>query len=348
MKRPVLLFYAVLLLLLAATVIGTAATRKTNYHLIKIYKVGGEGGWDYLTVDSAARRLYISRGSHFLVLDIDDGKQLGDITGLSGVHGIALAPDLGKGFISNGRGNNVSVIDLKTLSKTTDVPAGENPDAIIYDPASNRVFAFNGRSKNATVIDAGSNAVVSTIDLGGKPEFAVSDGQGTVFVNLEDSGELAAIDAKAASVKSRWKMKGCESPSGLAMDRKSRRVFSACDDTKVIAVVNADSGDTVTTLPIGAGVDAAAFDPSDGLVFASNGGDGTMSIYHEDSPGKYTLAQTLKTEHGARTMALDEKTHNAITVTADFGPPPAATATQPLPRPSIKPDSFRVLVYGKK
>ena len=262
MKRLALLVNLAMLVLLAAPGMEAAPNKKVSYHLLQTYKIGGEGGWDYLTVDSAARRIYISRGSHFVVLDADNGKQVGDITGLSGVHGIALAPELGKGFISNGRGNSVSVIDLKTLNKTADIPAGENPDAILYDAASNRVFAFNGRSKNATVIDAGSNAVVSTIDLAGKPEFAVADGNGMVFVNIEDTGELAAIDAKGAAVKSRWKMKGCESPSGLAIDRKSRRVFSACDDTKVIAVVNADSGETVTTLPIGEGVDAAAFDPA--------------------------------------------------------------------------------------
>ncbi len=315
-------------------------------HVIKTYKLGGEGGWDYLEVDPESHRLFISRATHVIVVDADSGKPLGDIPDTPGVHGIALADDLGRGFTSNGREGTVSIFDLKTLTPISKVQAvGENPDAILFDPATKRVFTFNGRSNDSTAIDAASGNIVGKIALGGKPEFGVSNGEGELFVNLEDKSELLSLDPKELKVKSRWPLAPCESPSGLAMDTKNRRLFVGCDN-KMMAVVNADTGKVITTLPIGDGVDADRFDPETKLAFASCG-EGVLTVVKEDSPEKFTVAQNVKTERGARTMALDLKTHLIYLVTAKFGPPPAATAQQPRPRPSILPDTFEVLVVGK-
>jgi DNA-binding beta-propeller fold protein YncE len=316
-----------------------------GYHLINTYNLGGDGGWDYLTLDSSARRLYISRATHVIVIDADSGKPVGDIPDTPGVHGIALAPELGRGFISNGREGTVTIFDLKTLKAITKVKAGDNPDAILYDPASKRVFAFNGRSHDATAIDATGDKVVGTIKLEGKPEFAVSDGKGEIFVNIEDKSQIDAIDPAKLEIKASWPLAPCEEPSGLAIDRKNRRLFAGCDN-KMMAVVNADTGKVVATAPIGDGVDANAFDPGTGLAFASCG-EGVLTVVHEDSPGKFSVVDNVPTQPGARTMALDEKTHNVYLVTAKFGPPPAPTADNPHPRRSILPDSFVVLVFGK-
>ena len=300
---------------------------------------------DYLTADAVARRLYISRATHVMVLDLDSGKTVGDIGDTPGVHGIALAPELGRGFTSNGREGTVSVFDLKTLAAGSKVKVGENPDAILYDPATKRVFTFNGRSQDATALDAEKGTVLGTIKLDGKPEFAVSDGKGAIFVNIEDKSELTMIDANKLQVKTRWPLAPCESPSGLSMDRKNRRLFVGCDN-KMMAVVNADTGKILSTPAIGDGVDATAFDDGTGLAFASCG-EGVLTVVHEDSPDKFSVAEVVPTQSGARTMALDTKTHNAIAVTAKFGPPPAPTAENPHPRRSIVPDSFVVLVFGK-
>jgi DNA-binding beta-propeller fold protein YncE len=315
-------------------------------HVIKTYKLGGAGGWDYLEIDSDSHRLFISRSTHVIVIDADSGKPVGDILDTPGVHGIALANDLGRGFTSNGSEGTVSIFDLKTLKPISKVQSvGENPDAILFDPATKRVFTFNGRSHNSTAIDAASGSIVGKIELGGKPEFGVSTGEGELFVNLEDKSELLALDPKELKVKSRWPLTPCESPSGLAMDKKNRRLYVGCDN-KMMAVVNAETGKVITTLPIGDGVDADRFDPGTKLAFASCG-EGVLTVIKEDSPDKFTVAQNLKTERGARTMALDPKTHQIYLVTAKFGPPPAATAAQPHPRPSILPDTFEVLVVGK-
>ena len=326
--------------------IAAAATAgASGYRVLKTFNLGGDGGWDYLTAESSTRRLFISRGTHVIVADLDTGKQVGEIADTPGVHGIALAPELGKGFVSNGRDGTVSIFDLKTLATTSKVKAGENPDAILYDSATKRVFAFNGRSKDASVIDAEKGTLLGTIKLGGKPEFAASDGNGGVWVNIEDTSELVAIDPAKMEAKARWPLKPCESPSGLSMDRKNRRLFVGCDN-KMMAIVNADSGKLVTTLPIGDGVDATAFDEGTGLAFASCG-EGMLSIIKEESADKFSVLENVPTQSGARTMALDDKTHNAITVTAKFGPPPAATADNPHPRRSIEPGSFVALVVGK-
>jgi len=332
----------VLMIMIAPAALAAAGP---GYKVVSIYKVGGEGGWDYLIADAAARRLYISRGTHVIVLDLDSGKSIGDIADTPGVHGIALAPELGRGFTSNGREGTVSIFDLKTLATSGKVKVGENPDAILYDPATKRVFTFNGRSQDATAIDAATGAVLGTIKLDGKPEFSASDGKGGVFVNIEDKSELVAIDPGKLEVKSRWPLAPCESPTGLSMDRKNRRLFVGCDN-KMMAVVNADTGKVVATPAIADGVDATAFDDETGLAFASCG-EGVLTVVREESPEKFSVAENVPTQPGARTLALDSKTHNVFVVTAKFGPPPAATAENPHPRRSIEPDTFVVLVVGK-
>jgi DNA-binding beta-propeller fold protein YncE len=317
-----------------------------DLRVTKTYKLGGEGGWDYLTVDPDSHHLFISRSTHVMVIDADSGKSVGDIPDTPGVHGIALAEDLGRGFTSNGREGTVSIFDLKTLKLINKVQAvGDNPDAILFDPATKRVFTFNGRSGNSTAIDAASGNIVGKIELGGKPEFGVSTGKGELFVNIEDKSELVALDPKELKVKSRWPLAPCESPSGLAIDKNNRRLFVGCDN-KMMAVVNADTGKVITTLPIGDGVDADRFDPDSKLAFASCG-EGVLTVVKEDSPNQFSVVQNVKTKRGARTMELDPKTHKIYLVTANFGPPPAATADQPHPRPSILPDTFEVLVVGK-
>lgn len=322
----------------------TLAAAGSGYHVIQTYKVGGEGFWDYLTVDSSARRLYISRGTHVMVMDTDSGKIVGDIADTQGVHGIALSPDLGRGFTSNGREGTVTIFDIQTLKPIGDkVKAGENPDAILYDPATKRVFTFNGRSQDSTAIDGATGKVLGTIKLDGKPEFAASDAKGMIYVNIEDKSELTAIDPAKLEVKSTWPLAPCEEPSGLSIDRKNRRLFVGCGN-KMMAVVDADSGKVLATPAIGEGVDATTFDPETGLAFASCG-EGVLTVV-KDEGGKYT-AENVATKRGARTLALDAKTHNIFTVTADFAPRPAPTADNPHPRPAMLPDSFVVLVVGK-
>ncbi len=334
---------ASLVVLAAAAALAAAAP---GYHVVSSHQIGGDGGWDYLTADAAARRLYISRGTHVMVLDLDSVKVVGDIADTPGVHGIALAPELGRGFTSNGRENTVSIFDLKTLATTGKVKVGENPDAILYDPATKRVFTFNGHSQDSTAIDATNGKVLGTIKLDGKPEFAASDGKGSVFVNIEDKSELTAIDANTLAVKAKWPLAPCESPSGLSMDQKNRRLFVGCEN-KMMAVVNADTGKVLATPVIGQGVDATAFDSETGLGFASCGADGVLTVVREDYPEKFVVAENVPTQQGARTLALDAKTHNVYVVTAKFGPVPDPTADNPHPRRSIMPDSFVALVVGK-
>jgi YVTN family beta-propeller protein len=318
----------------------------SGYHLLKKITLGGEGGWDYITFDSPTRRLFISRQSKVIVLDVDSEKVVGEIPNTEGVHGIALAPEFNRGFTSNGRANTVTIFDLKTLAVIGTVPAGTNPDAIVYDPASKRVFAMNGRSSNSTAIDAATGKVVATIPLSGKPEFAVADGAGHVYVNIEDKSEMWQIDSQKLAAITHWPLAPCKEPSGLAIDVEHHRLFSGCDN-KMMVVVDADSGKVIATPPIGEGVDADAFDPGTGFAFASNGQSATLTVVHEDSPDKFNVVEDVPTQKGARTMALDPKTREVYLVTADFGPRPAPTAETPHPRPPILPNSFVVLVYGR-
>src|SRR5580658_8764911 len=335
-----------LLASLAVLIAGVAlAAGDSGYKVVNTYQVGGDGGWDYLTADAAARHLFISRGTHVMVLDLDTGKTVGDIADTPGVHGIALAPELGRGFVSNGREGTVSIFDIKTLVTSSKVKVGMNPDAILYDPATKRVFTFNGRSQDSTAIDAASGKVLGTIKLDGKPEFAASDAKGKIFVNIEDKSELVAIDPNKLEVTATWPLAPCTEPSGLSIDRKNRRLFVGCGN-KMMAVVDADSGKVLATPAIGDGVDATTFDAETGLAFASCG-EGVLTVVKQESPDKFNVLGNVPTQPGARTLALDAKTHNIFVVTAKFGPPPAATPDDPRPRRSIAPDSFVVLVVGK-
>jgi DNA-binding beta-propeller fold protein YncE len=320
------------LLALSLTAIAQAGP---GYKVVKTWKLGGDGGWDYLTVDSDGRRVFIARATRVMVVDADSGKSLGEIPDTPGVHGVALAPEFGRGFISDGGEDMVTIFDLKTLKPLNKVKVGTRPDAIIYDPFTKRVFTFNARSKDTTALDASKGEVAGTLALGGKPEFAASDEKGTMFVNIEDTSELVAFDPQKLVVKSRWKLAGCEEPTGLAIDRKNRRLFAGCGGNKKMAIVDADSGKVIAMPDIGDGCDATAFDPDQKLAFAS-AGDGTVTVIREDSPDKFSVAETVKTQERARTMALDPKTHNLFTVTAKV-----------LPERKVEPDTFVVLVVGK-
>lgn len=322
------------------------AAAALHYHVVRHIPVGGVGGWDYLTMDSASHRLFLSHSDRVEVLDVESGKVVGTIPNTPGVHGIAIAPALHRGFVSAGRTSTVTIFDLDSLATVGEVKTtGERPDAIIFDPFTSRVFTFNAGGKNTTAIDAATGSVAGTLDLGGKPEFAASDGKGRIYVNIEDTSEVVAFDAKAMTVITRWKLEGCEEPSGLAMDRVHSRLFSGCGN-KVMAISDADEGRMLTTVPIGQGVDANAFDPTLGLAFSSNGADGTLTVVRETSPSQFDVLDTVATQRGARTMALDERSHHIYLATAQFGPPPAPTAERPRPRPSIVPDSFEVLEVG--
>ena len=320
-----------------------AASTAPNYHVAERLKLGREGGWDYLIVDTAGHRIFMSRGTHTLVADARTGAVVGDIMDTPGVHGIAFAYDLGRGYTSNGRDSSITVFDLKTLLAIARIKtSGVNPDAIVYDDYSHRVFAFNGRSNDATAIDAATNTIAGTVPLGGKPEFAVTDGQGTLWVNVEDQSEIVQLDTKTLAVKAHWALAPCEEPSGLAIDRAHRRLFTVCSN-RMMAILDADNGKVVATVPTGDGTDAAGFDPATQLAFASNG-EGTLTVVHEDTPDSAHVVQTVTTQRGARTMALDPQTHTVYSVTAEFGAMPAATAEQPRPRPPMVPDSFTLLV----
>ncbi len=318
-----------------------------GFRVARTIAVGGDGGWDYLAVDAAAHRLYVSHATLVNVVDTRTGALVGTIPDTQGVHGIAVAPELGRGFVSNGRANTVTVFDLKALAVLATVKVtGENPDAICYDAPSRRVFTFNGRTANATAIDAATNQVVGTMVLPGKPEFAVSDGKGRMFVNIEDKSLIVAFDPRKLTIAGQWPIAPVEEPSGLALDREHRRLF-AVGENNLMAVLDADSGKLVATAAIGNGPDGVAFDPGLGLAFSANGRDGTVTVVREESPAKFTVAATVPTRLGARTIALDEATHALYLPTAAFGPAPPPTAERPHPRPAIVPGSFVVLVVER-
>jgi DNA-binding beta-propeller fold protein YncE len=294
-----------------------AAAAGSGYRVIKRMPVAGDGSWDYLTVDPDARRLYVSHGTRVEVIDLDAEKVIGQIPDTAGVHGIALVPEFSRGYTSNGRSNNSTVFDTKTLKILGQVPTGNKPDAIIYDPASKRVFAFNGDGKSVTAINAADGNVAGTVDLGGGPEFAAADGKGTIFVNLEEENRLVAFDSQELKVLKQWPLDPCKTPTAMAMDRKNRRLFIGCR-SHVGAIVNADTGKVIQTLPIGDHVDAAAFDPEAGLIFFSNG-DGTINVLHEDSPDLYTAVDTIRTPPRAKTMTFDPASKRLYLSTAEAG-----------------------------
>ena len=321
---------AVVMTCLAAAcvvLLPTQTLAQGGYAIAHKIAIPGTGGWDYLSVDEGARRLYVSHGTQVEVVDIDAKTLVGTIPNTPGVHGIALAPELGRGFISNGGASTVTIFDLQTLKKIGDVPTGKKPDAIIFDPATSQVFAFNGDSESATVIAAADGKVAGTVPLGGGPEFAVADGKGYVYDNLEDKSEIVKIDARKRTVVERWPVAPCEAPSSMAMDRANHRLFVGCR-SRVMAVIDSESGKVLTTLPIGDHVDATAFDEDSRLIFCSNG-EGTISVIHQDSPDKYSAVETVKTLPRAKTMALDPKTHQLFLSAAEAG-------------------QFEVLVVGKK
>jgi YVTN family beta-propeller protein len=326
---------------------AAAATPAQDWAVVQRWKTGGAGSWDYLTLDAAGQRLFLSRSDHVDVVNTDSGKIIGTIPNTQGVHGIALDEASNRGYTSNGRGDSVTVFDLASLKVVKEGPvSGHNPDAILYEPTGKHVFTFNGKSKDVTVLDATSLAVVATLPVPDKPEFAVDDGAGQIFVNIEsEPGQMVVIDSRHLTVKATWPLPGCNSPSGLAMDRTHRRLFSVCDD-KVMAVTDADTGKQVAKVKIGEGPDAVAFDAKRGLVFSSNG-EGTLSVVKQESPAHYTVVSSVATQPGARTMALDSAHGKVYTVSSDFGPPPAATPERPHPRPTPLPDTFVVLVVSK-
>jgi YVTN family beta-propeller protein len=336
------MIFATCCMVLACSAAGSA---QSDYKVQARWNLGGDGGWDYLAVDPQSHLLYITRGSHVMVVNTSTGKQVADIAGLKGVHGVAFDTTGKFGYISDGGANNVVVFDRATNQAVTAIEAGTNPDGIAFEPVTKTVWAFNGRSKNATVIDAATNKVIATVPLPGKPEFPAADGRGAIFVNIEDTSQIVRLNAASHTATATWPLAPCEGPSGLAMDRKGRRLFPVCDG-KVMAVVNADSGKVETTVAIGDGPDAAAFDASRKLVFSSNG-DGTLTIVKQDAPDKYTVLQNLPTQKSARTMALDEGAGKIYLVTAEFGPAPAPSPENPRGRQPMVPGSFTVLVVGR-
>ena len=314
------------------------------YKVIDHWKIGGEGGWDYLLADPPAHRLYVTHGPRVEVLDTQTGKPIGAITGLHGTHGIALDTAGKFGYISDGGGNAVVVFDRATLATVATIPAGTNPDGITFEPVTQTVWAFNGRSKNATVIDAASQKVVATIALPGKPEFPVVDGKGQVFDNIEDKSEIVRLDARSKVITAEWPTTGCESPSGLAFDAAGSRLFPVCDG-RHMGVIDANTGKVLATPAIGNGPDAAGWNAAGKLAFASSG-DGILSVVDAGAPGYPTL-QSLPTQRSARTMAYDSATDRVYLVSAEFGPAPAPTATNPRPRPAVLPGSFSIVVVGR-
>jgi YVTN family beta-propeller protein len=325
--------------------LALAEATKTGYHQLTKYSFGAAEGstreyFDYITVDSAARRVYLSHGTEIKVIDADNGSVVGNITGLKQDHGVAIAQEFGRGFISDGGAGKVVIFDLKSLKQLGEAKADKDADCVIYDPASKRVFVMNGDPHSSTVIDAKTGNVVKTIDLGGGPEFAVSDGKGTVYVNLEDKNEVLAIDSQKLTIKSRWPVAPAGGPTALALDREHHRLFSAGREPQMMVVMDADSGRVIQSFPISAGVDAAAFEPETGLIFASTR-EGKIHVFHEDSPDKFSEVEAVNTEFGAKTMGLDTKTHHLFVDTADFSPAASGGSHR-----SAIPGTFRLLVYG--
>jgi len=331
-------------------VLAAASPLAVHYHLLKKAPLGAAGGgreyFDYLTVDSGTRRVYASHGTEVKVADADSAAVVGTISGLKQCHGIALVEELGKGFISDGGAAKTVIFDMATLKVSGEVKGEEDADSIIYDPASKRVFVFNGNAKSATVIDPANATVVKSIPLGGGPEFAAADGKGMVYDNIEDKNEVVAIDSHTLTIKSRWPVAPAGQPTALAMDREHRRLFVAGRNPQKLVILDADNGKVIQSFPISAGADANVYEPETALLFASTR-EGMIHIFHEDTPDKFSQVETVKTEYGAKTMALDSKTHNLYLTTADFGAAPTPTPERPHPNPAPIPGTFHLLIYGK-
>jgi len=325
-------------ILAAATLAAIPAAAQKSFKLADRVKLGGEGGWDYLAYDGDAKRVFITRGTHVMVVDAKTLKATDDITGLAGIHGVALAPELGRGFITSGGDDMLAIFDLKTLKVLDKVKVGGRPDAVLYDASAKRVYTFNAKTQDSTVVHAATGKIVGTVPLGGKPETGVADGKGNVYVNLEDRSEIVRIDTTKLKVAEHYPMAGCDEPSALAIDVAHRRLFAGCA-SKIVAVVNPDAGKLVTTVDIGGGVDAGAFNPKTQQIFMSCG-EGVLAVIHEDSPDKYSVVQSAPTARGARTMALDAASNTVYTVTAQFDP----TLPPPGQRRKIIPDTFELLV----
>ena len=321
-----------------------AQTATPTYHQTAKIALSGEGGWDYLTVDSIAHRLYVTRGTHVMVIDTIKNAVVGDIGNTPGVHGVAIDHKSGRGFTSNGRENTVTVFNLKTLKELARIPVGKNPDAILYDAASNQVFTFNGTSSDVTVIDAATNKVVSTIPVGGKPEFCTTNEKGMVYCNVEDKNELVAIDARTRTVKHHWPLAPGEEPTGLAIDNTHHRLFAVCGNQKM-EVVDAENGKVIASPEIGNGPDATVFDPGKELAISSNGRDGTLTLVHESDKNTFKVVGTIPTQVGARTMALDPKTHRIYLITATFKKAEGDNAGGQPKRPTMEPGTAVILVF---
>jgi hypothetical protein len=338
--------------------LALASVPEGRYHLLKKVSFaaaeGGEEFFDMITVDASTRRVYVSHGTEVKVVNADTGTEVGNITGLKRVHGIALVKELGKGFISDSGPNQVVIFDLKTLKVTGRVKTGADTDTVIYDPASKLIFSFNDPdaksvvvpTNDVTIIDPAKQTVVKTIPLGSEPEYAVADGKGMIYNNLESTGEMAVIDTRALTIKARWPTAPLGAPAALAMDLQHRRLFSSGLNPPLLVVMDADNGKVIQSFPISAGADASDYDPETHLVFVSTR-EGMIHIFHEDSPDKFSVVDAVKTEYGAKTMALDPKTHNVFVDTSDFGPAPAPTAKHPHPNPVQISGTFRLLIYGR-
>jgi DNA-binding beta-propeller fold protein YncE len=327
-----------------AGMIASAAFAAEGFRIVDKIKIGGTGGWDYVAVDPDAGRVYASHGTLVEVVDLKSKKVIGQIPQLHGVHGVAVAPEFGKGFITNGQSNSVTIFDLKTLAKVGEPQTGQNPDSVCFEPKTKHIFTFNGRSNDSTAIDPKSNEVIKSFPLSGKPEECAVDGSGKIYANLENSSEIVEIDAANTSILRRAPLAPCEAPSGLAIDTKNKRLFSVCDN-KVMAITDMTTLKVIGTTPIGPGADGAGFDPGLGLAFSSNGGDGTLSVVKQVN-GKYETVESVQTAKGARTMTVDSKNHRVYLLSAEYGPAPQ-TSTGKKGRPPVLPDSFQILVVGK-
>jgi len=322
-----------------------------GYHLVKTFKFGAAPGstreyFDYITVDSPTRRVYVSHGTEIKVLDADNGSVIGTISGLKQAHGVALAPEFNRGFISDGAAAKVIIFDLKTLKAVGEAKADKDADSIIYDPATKRVFVMNGDPNSATVINAKDGTAAGTVALGGAPEFAVADGKGKVFVNLEDKNEVVAIDSQSLAVKSRWPVAPAGGPTALALDQEHQRLFSAGRAPQMLVMMDANDGRVIQSAPISSGADAAVYEPETGMIFVSTR-EGLIHVFHEDSPAKFSTLATINTQFGAKTMGLDIKTHKIFVDTADFGAPAKPTKERPRPQRVAIPGTFRVMVYAQ-